>query len=77
MGWVSVRFEDTSCPATGWFLKRIRVGADGKGCAPFPYPEGWHAEFTLYTNSDGSVRKLPLGLGEQTTDIGQDPVFQD
>ena len=55
VGWVTVKFEDSSCASKGWFLERIQVTPDGKGCAPFQYPDGWHADFVVYANADGSA----------------------
>jgi hypothetical protein len=74
VGWVSVRFQDPTCHQEATFFRRIRVGRDGKGCAPFPDPEGWHAEFVIYANDDGSLRKFPLSLGAPNTPNGVDPV---
>jgi hypothetical protein len=72
VGWVSVRFQDQTCPHESTFLKRVRVTSDGKACAPFPYPSGWHGEFVIYANGDGSRRKIPLGLGAPNTPLGSD-----
>ena len=73
VGWVSVRFQDKTCQYESTFLRRVRVTSAGKACAPFPYPNGWHGEFVIYANSDGSRRKIPLGLGAPNTPIGVDP----
>jgi hypothetical protein len=73
VGWVSVKFQDSGCQHESTTFKRIRVASDGKACARFPYPDGWHAEFVIYANGDGSVRKFPLGPGAPTTPIGVDP----
>ena len=73
VGWVSVRFQDQTCQHESTFLRRVRVTSDGKACAPFPYPSGWHGELMIYANGDGSRRKIPLGLGAPNTPIGVDP----
>jgi hypothetical protein len=73
VGWVSVRFHDQTCQHESTFLKRVRVTRDGKACASFPHPGGWHGEFVIYSNEDGSRRQIPLTLGAPNTPIGLDP----
>jgi hypothetical protein len=73
VGWVSVRFQDQTCQYESTFLRRIRVTRDGKACAAFSYPNGWHGEFMIYANADGSRKKIPLSAGAPNTSIGVDP----
>lgn len=73
VGWVSVRFQDRTCRHESTFLRRVHVTSDGKACASFPYPDGWHGEFMIYSNEDGSRRKIPFSLGGPNTSIGVDP----
>jgi hypothetical protein len=73
VGWVSVRFQDQTCQHESTFLSRIRVTRDGKACAAFSYPNGWHGEFMIYANADGSRQKIPLSVGAPNTSIGVDP----
>jgi hypothetical protein len=73
VGWVRVRFQDQTCQHESTFLRRIRLTRDGKACAAFSYPNGWHGEFMIYANADGSRQKIPLSAGAPNTPIGVDP----